>query len=133
MLYGFCCAAPNINDSHRIISPLVHRLDICRALDYDGIPSVVGAGLGRAAHILLGYTPSYTWGITLRPEPRTKHPFPAPELYTQEQADPSHPNSRRHNREDRTVIFTPSKARSCSLKAYPRSVLVIPEPLPLAV
>lgn len=120
MLYGFCCAAPNINDGHRIISPLVHRLDIRRALDYDGIPGVVGAGLGRATHILLGYTPSYTCGITLRPEPRTKHPFPAPELYTQEQADPSHPNSRRRNRQDRTVIFAAQHGEVVLPKGIPQ-------------
>lgn len=57
--------APNINDGLRIISPLVHQLDIRRAIDYDGIPGVVGAGLGWAAHILLGYTPTYTGGISL--------------------------------------------------------------------
>ncbi|KAG5524150.1 hypothetical protein RHGRI_030971 [Rhododendron griersonianum] len=52
--------APNINDNHRTISSLVRQLDIHRALDYDGIPGVIGTGLGRAAHILLNYHPTST-------------------------------------------------------------------------
>ncbi|KAF7154390.1 hypothetical protein RHSIM_Rhsim01G0155100 [Rhododendron simsii] len=32
---------PNINDNHPTISSLVHQLDICHALDYDGIPGVI--------------------------------------------------------------------------------------------
>lgn len=64
---------------------------------------MVGARLGRAAHILLGYTPTYTGGISLGPEPRTRRPFPALELYVQEPAGPSRPNNRRRNRQDHTV------------------------------
>ncbi|KAF7127505.1 hypothetical protein RHSIM_Rhsim11G0003300 [Rhododendron simsii] len=78
--------ASNINDNYRSISLLVHQLDICRALDYDSILGMIGIGLGRAAHILLDYTPTYTGGISLRPEARTQCPFSALKLYSQEQA-----------------------------------------------
>ncbi|KAF7126289.1 hypothetical protein RHSIM_Rhsim11G0001300 [Rhododendron simsii] len=59
---------PNINDNHRAISSLVHQLDIRCALDYDGIPGVIGTGLGRAAHILLDYHPTpKSWPTPLIP------------------------------------------------------------------
>lgn len=57
-------------------------MDILRALDFDGNEDV-RVGLGRAAHILLGYAPTYTRGISLRAESRTWRPFPAPENYAE--------------------------------------------------
>ncbi|KAG5524087.1 hypothetical protein RHGRI_030924 [Rhododendron griersonianum] len=49
--------------------------------------------------------PTYTGGISLHPIARTQHPFPALELYTQEQAGPSCSHSRRHNRRAPAVTF----------------------------
>ncbi|KAF7146823.1 hypothetical protein RHSIM_Rhsim04G0164600 [Rhododendron simsii] len=62
------------------------------------------AGLRRVAHILLGYTPLYTGGLNLRPEPRTQHPFPVPELPADQNAGPSSPINRRHPHHQPAVI-----------------------------
>ncbi|KAF7146559.1 hypothetical protein RHSIM_Rhsim04G0164700 [Rhododendron simsii] len=89
--------AIGITDGRR--SSLVHQLDIRRALNYDGIPS--HTSLGRVAHILLEYNPSYIGGISLRPEARTQCPFPALELYIEQATGPSRP---RRNCRAQTVI-----------------------------
>lgn len=98
--------ANRLHKGHRTISSQVHLTDIRRALDYDGIPGVIGTGLGCAAHILLGYTPAYRNGINLRPEPRTQCPFPAPELYANQGAGPSRTFNRCRNRLSRVVTVS---------------------------
>lgn len=74
----------------------LHREDIARALYFDGFePTPVG--LGRAAHRLLGYTPSYWGGIRRNDEPRTRHPWPpaAPLVVTRQPPEQRTPRARR--------------------------------------
>lgn len=120
MLCGFCCAAPNINDGHCIISPGPSSRQPPSSRLRQHPWCTVGTSLGRAAHILLGYTPSYTGGISLRPEPCTQRLFPTLELYTQEQAGPSRPNNRRRNYQDRTVIIAAQQGKVDLLEGIPQ-------------
>jgi hypothetical protein len=72
-----CFAADNLNHGGRLIHGKLHREDIAKALWFDGFePTPVG--LGRSAHRLLGYTPSYWGGIRREGEHRSRHAWPPP-------------------------------------------------------
>ena len=61
----FVYAAANINEGHLVVHDGVHLLDIERALKFPGIRGIDPEGLGRAAHVLLKYNPSYRGGVRI--------------------------------------------------------------------
>ncbi|KAG5536418.1 hypothetical protein RHGRI_024000 [Rhododendron griersonianum] len=60
-------------------------------------------------------------GIRLRLEPRTRRPFPALELYTQELAGPFRPNNRKRNRRTPSVTVVAQRGKIVILEGIPQT------------